>query len=91
AIPGIRILGKDVSRIDGLGPYLALKLIAECGDEPLRLADRKTLYVLALLGLAPSNKISGGKVLSRAHAARGIESRRFCGLLRRPRNEPVQR
>jgi transposase len=27
------LLGKDLTQINGLGPYLALKLIAECGDE----------------------------------------------------------
>ncbi|WP_247776703.1 hypothetical protein [Bradyrhizobium sp. CW1] len=26
------LLGKDITTIDGLGPYLSLKLIAECGD-----------------------------------------------------------
>jgi transposase len=27
------LLGKDLTQINGLGPYLALKLIAECGDD----------------------------------------------------------
>src|ERR1700726_2555332 len=27
------LLGKDVTQINGLGPYLSLKLIAECGDD----------------------------------------------------------
>jgi hypothetical protein len=27
------LLGKDLTQIDGLGPYLSLKLIAECGDD----------------------------------------------------------
>ena len=27
------LLGKDITQIDGLGPYLSLKLIAECGDD----------------------------------------------------------
>jgi hypothetical protein len=26
------LLGKDITTIDGLGPYLSLKLIAECGE-----------------------------------------------------------
>nr|WP_246230652.1 transposase [Bradyrhizobium cytisi] len=47
------MLGKDVTTIDGLGPYLSLKLIAECGDD-----------LTSWLGLAPSNKVSGGKMLS---------------------------
>ena len=37
-------------------------MIAECGDDLSALAERKALYLLACL--APSNKISGGKVLS---------------------------
>jgi len=27
------LLGKDLTQIDGLGPYLSLKLVAECGDD----------------------------------------------------------
>ena len=27
------LLGKDLTQINGFGPYLALKLIAECGDD----------------------------------------------------------
>jgi transposase len=27
------LLGKDITAIDGLGAYLSLKLIAECGDD----------------------------------------------------------
>ena len=50
------LLGTDITAIDGLGAYLSLKLIAECGD------DLK--HFTSWLGLAPSNKISGGKMLS---------------------------
>ncbi|MGY3412943.1 hypothetical protein ACVWZV_009109 [Bradyrhizobium sp. GM5.1] len=48
--------------IDGLGPYLSLKLIAECGDDLTSWPSAK--HFTSWLGLAPSNKISGGKVLS---------------------------
>ena len=44
------LLGKDLTQIHGLGPYLALKLIAECGDDLSALAEREALYLLALLG-----------------------------------------
>src|SRR4030088_1500899 len=56
------LLGKDITTIDGLGPYLSLKLIAECGDDlsPWPTAKHFTSW----LGLAPSNQISGGKMLS---------------------------
>ena len=56
------LLGKDVTRINGLGPYLALKLIAECGDDLSAWPSAKCFT--SWLCLAPRNKISGGKVLS---------------------------
>jgi transposase len=56
------LLGKDLTQINGLGPYLALKLIAECGDELSAWPSAK--HFTSWLCLAPSNKISGGKVLS---------------------------
>jgi transposase len=56
------LLGKDITRIDGLGPYLSLKLIAECGDDLSSWPSAKQFT--SWLGLAPSNKISGGKMLS---------------------------
>nr|WP_309500939.1 transposase [Bradyrhizobium arachidis] len=58
----LALLGKDVTQIDGLGPYLALKLIAECGDDLSAWPSAK--HFTSWLCLAPSNKISGGKVLS---------------------------
>jgi len=56
------LLGKDLTQIDGLGPYLSLKLIAECGDDLSAWPSAK--HFTSWLCLAPSNKISGGKVLS---------------------------
>ena len=56
------LLGKDITMIDGLGPYLSLKLIAECGDDLSSWPSAK--HFTSWLGLAPSNKISGGKMLS---------------------------
>lgn len=56
------LLGKDITAIDGLGPYLSLKLIAECGDDLSSWPSAK--HFTSWLGLAPSNKISGGKMLS---------------------------
>jgi transposase len=56
------LLGKDITKIDGLGPYLSLKLIAECGDDLSAWPSPK--HFTSWLCLAPSNKISGGKVLS---------------------------
>lgn len=56
------LLGKDLTQINGLGPYLTLKLIAECGDDLSAWPSAK--HFTSWLCLAPSNKISGGKVLS---------------------------
>ena len=56
------LLGKDITAIDGLGAYLSLKLVAECGDDLSSWPSAK--HFTSWLGLAPSNKISGGKMLS---------------------------
>jgi transposase len=56
------LLGKDITTIDGLGPYLSLKLIAECGDDLSSWPNAK--HFTSWLGLAPSNKVSGGKIIS---------------------------
>jgi transposase len=56
------LLGKDLTQINGLGPYVALKLVAECGDDLSAWASAK--HFTSWLCLAPCNKISGGKVLS---------------------------
>ena len=56
------VLGTDLTQIHGLGPSLALKLVAECGTD-LR-AWKSAKHFTSWLCLAPGNKISGGKVLS---------------------------
>jgi transposase len=56
------LLGCDVTQIHGLGPYLALKLVGECGTNLSAWPSAK--HFTSWLCLAPSNKISGGKVLS---------------------------
>ena len=56
------LLGKDITTIDGLGPDLSLKLVAECGDDLSSWPSAK--HFTSWLGLAPSNKVSGGKMLS---------------------------
>jgi transposase len=56
------VLGQDLTRIHGLGPSLALKLIAECGTDLTAWPSSK--HFTSWLCLAPGNKISGGKVLS---------------------------
>jgi transposase len=56
------ILGVDLTQINGLGPFLALKLVGECGTNLAAWPTAK--HFTSWLALAPHNKISGGKVLS---------------------------
>ncbi len=57
-----QLAGLDVTQIHGLGPYLALRLIAECGTDLSRWKTAK--HFTSWLTLSPGSKISGGKVLS---------------------------
>ena len=56
------LLGVDPTQIHGIGPYLALRLVGECGDDMSRWPTAK--HFTSWLTLAPGNKISGGRVLS---------------------------
>ena len=83
------LLGKDITIIDGLGPYLSLKLIAECGDDLSSWPSAK--HFTSWLGLAPSNKVSGGKMLSSERADPEVGRRHFCALLPSPSGAPTAR
>lgn len=54
--------GVDLTQIDGIGPYSALKLIAEIGTDMGRWATEK--HFTSWLTLAPKNRVSGGRRLS---------------------------
>ena len=54
--------GVDLTQIDGIGPYTALKLIGEIGTDMRRWPSEK--HFTSWLTLAPKNKISGGRLLS---------------------------
>jgi len=56
------MIGVDLTQIHGIGPYLALKLISECGTDLSQWPSAK--HFTSWLCLAPGNKISGGKLLS---------------------------
>jgi len=56
------VIGIDLTQIHGVGPYLALKLVGECGTDLSAWPSAK--HFTSWLSLAPHNKISGGKVLS---------------------------
>jgi len=59
------LTGTDLTQIHGIGPNLALRLIAECGTDLSRWHSAK--HFTSWLTLSPGSKISGGKVLS-AHS-----------------------
>ncbi|MGH9317521.1 MAG: IS110 family transposase [Thermoanaerobaculia bacterium] len=56
------LVGVDLTQIHGLGPYSALRIVAECGTDMSRWPSAK--HFTSWLTLAPGSKISGGKVLS---------------------------
>lgn len=57
-----QITGTDLTQIHGIGPYLALRLVSECGTDLSRWPTVK--HFTSWLSLSPGCKISGGKVLS---------------------------
>ena len=54
--------GVDLTRINGLGVTVVMKLLSEIGTDLSRFASVK--HFCSWLGLCPATKISGGKVLS---------------------------
>lgn len=56
------LLGVDLTQIHGMGPYLSLKLVSECGTDMTRWPTAK--HFTSWLFLSPGNKVSGGKLLS---------------------------
>jgi transposase len=57
-----RILGVDLTRIDGIDAHTALKILSEIGTDMSRWPTVK--HFTSWLGLCPGNKLSGGKRLS---------------------------
>jgi transposase len=60
--PVHQLTGADLSQIDGIGPYNALRLLAEIGTDMTRWPTEK--HFTSWLTLAPHNRISGGRLLS---------------------------
>jgi transposase len=54
--------GVDLTQIDGVGAYTALRLVAEIGTDMRRWPTEK--HFTSWLTLAPNNRISGGRLLS---------------------------
>ena len=57
-----RMTGVDLTRIDGVEAYTALKVISEVGTDMTRWPNAK--HFASWLGLSPNNRITGGKVIS---------------------------
>ena len=57
-----QLTGADLTQIDGIAPYTALKLLSEIGTDLNRWPTEK--HFTAWLTLAPQNKVSGGRRLS---------------------------
>ena len=57
-----QLTGVDLSQIDGIGPYNALRLLSEIGTDMTRWPTDK--HFTSWLTLAPFNKVSGGRLLS---------------------------
>ena len=57
-----RLSGTDLTRVDGINSYTALKVISEIGTDMTKWETDKRLC--SWLCLSPGSKISGGKVLS---------------------------
>ena len=57
-----RMTGVDLTRIDGVDAYTALKVISETGTDMTRWQSAK--HFASWLGLSPNNRVTGGKVIS---------------------------
>ena len=57
-----RMTGVDLTRIDGVDAYTALKVVSEIGTDMTKWPSAG--HFASWLGLSPNNRITGGKVLS---------------------------
>jgi hypothetical protein len=76
------VLGVDLTRIHGIGPSLALRLVAECGTDLTAWPSAKPFT--SWLCLAPGNRSPGASCCHRAPADPAAAPRHCCGLRRRP-------
>lgn len=76
-----RLTGADLTQIHAIGPYTALRLVAEIGTDMGRWPSEK--HFTAWLTLSPNNKVSGGKILSsktRPSSNRAAAMLRMCAM-----------
>ena len=57
-----RMTGVDLTRIDGVDAYTALKVVSEIGADMTKWPSAK--HFASWLGLSPNNRITGGRVIS---------------------------
>ena len=57
-----RMTGVDLTRIDGVDAYTALKVVSEIGTDMTKWPSAK--HFASWLGLSPNNRITGGRVIS---------------------------
>ncbi len=57
-----RMTGVDLTRVDGVDAYTALKVISEIGTDMTKWPSAK--HFASWLGLSPDNRITGGRVIS---------------------------
>ena len=71
--------GVDLTRIDGVDAFTALKVVGEIGTDMTRWPSAK--HFASWLGLSPNNRITGGKVISsrtKANANRAAAALRLA-------------
>ena len=90
-----RMTGVDLTRIDGVDGFTALKVISEIGTDMTKWPSAR--HFASWLGLSPNNRITGGKVISSKDQAQcqprggGIASggQRAAPLRQRPGRLPA--
>jgi transposase len=65
--PLYRLLGIDLTQIDGIGAYSALRLVTEVGTDMSRWPTER--HFTSWMTLAPRNRITGGRLLGTANLA----------------------
>ena len=73
-----RMTGVDLTRIDGVDGFTALKVVSETGTDMTKWPSAK--HFASWLGLSPDNRITGGRVISsKTKASAKTVRRRRCG------------
>ena len=76
-----RMTGVDLTAIDGVEAYTALKVVSEIGMDMSRWPTAK--HFASWLGLSPNNRVSGGRVMS-SHTTPNANRAAACGQCAAP-------